>query len=135
MALRTSSGLVIAVLQDDYDITEAPDLGIYMRSANRIVTAACIDTGYDVDTLTDLETLLSCHFYHHKDRRTQMEGVAGITSTFQTKTDFYLKETEYGIMAIQADPLGSLAMYQKRLELGGGGLSFTWLGTDECTGT
>ncbi len=129
---RTDATAVIGALLKNYDSVNNPDLTIFIRMANSLVTrvATCATakgTPLTTDELTDLETLLAAHNYMsgpdlgYSEKHTQSAG-----ASFQGKTEMGLKSTFYGQQALMLDISGCLNAISQGNRVGG-----FWLGTKD----
>ena len=114
MAYRTTPAAVQGIIQ--VDTLAVSDLSPYIAAANNIVTRVCITdplttkpTGYDADTLAQIELWLSAHFYAIRDPRLQSQGFGGANGTVQGQTSFNFASTSYGQQAMLLDINGGLA--------------------------
>jgi hypothetical protein len=124
---RTNDTLVGGVIEVDTDIGLTP----FINSANRLVTQLCAPSGYDEDTLTDIETWLAAHFYAVRDPRESQVGASGLTAQYGGRFDLGFDFTQYGQQAMRLDTAGNLAALNNRMKKATmSKKGITWLGTD-----
>lgn len=104
-------------------------LAPFIAAANSLVVNVCVPLGYDSDTLTQIETWLSAHFYCISAAQTNEEEADTLRDRFDSKVDLGLKVTRYGQMALVLDYKNGLA----RLDFAAMGQgkprpNITWLG-------
>jgi len=131
MALRTTAELVAGIIEVDEDISLTP----FMNAANELVTELCAGvSSYSTTRLQTIETWLSAHFYAIRDPRLVSEKASKVASTNQSKVDLAFDNSHYGQMAMGLDTNGGLASLNKRMKMGGGVPSLTWLGEEDTSG-
>lgn len=141
MALRTSLALMRGIMPIPPSEILLP-LIQQMTMANQLVNTKCLPSQitnpliYTNDLLTQIETLLACHFYDMTRRRTQSGAISGGASETKEPTplDMYLSSSLYGQNAMAIDTDGNLAAYNNTLGvvkeiLPVAGPRIVWLGT------
>jgi hypothetical protein len=119
--MRTTAGQVQATLQRDYDTKRKPNLIPYIKRASlvvdRVVTCAASRVPPVVmtdDELTDIETLLACHFYQTMDRGFQQKSTDNASGSFLGQTGKGFEGSWYGQDALRLDYSGCLEAIDKR---------------------
>jgi hypothetical protein len=115
--MRTDSEKVTGTLVRDYD--GKTDLTPFIRRANLIVNRVAnlaIQRSMPLvpDELTDLETLLACHFYQASDPALQQKSTDNASGQFLGQTGKGFESTRYGLDALRLDWSGSLEAIDKR---------------------
>lgn len=136
MAFRTTPDLVKGVIEVDED--SVSDLTPFIIDANLLVNQVCLESGYEEDHLTRIETWLAAHLYAIRDPRTTQETTGPISDMFQSKVDLGFDVTHYGQQAMRLDTDGNLAALNNSVKVVTVPLPvqnrkkrITWLGTDD----
>lgn len=129
---RTTAILVGGLIK----VNPSHDLTPFIDSANALVTAECLASGYDDATLELIERWLSAHFYAVFAPRRSAESVGGaVSSQFEPiRVDLGLWNTKYGQQAMMVDYHGNLAALANEAKvvkksLAAGAVGTKWLGT------
>jgi hypothetical protein len=114
MPERTNADLVKAVLLNDYDAEENPDLGAAIAAATILVDdikdkSLKLAMLISDDRLEIIERWLAAHFYAVSDRPYSSRSTGGGSGSFDGSTDKGLDFTGYGQHARLLDPTGYLA--------------------------
>lgn len=130
MEFRTDEDLVKGTLQADYDYDNNPSLVPAMRKGNLltnrlVLCASRKNINIDSDTLIEIETELSAHFYCTSDRLAAREKTDDANIVYQGVTDKGLNYTPYGQNAMLLDPSGCLNSFNSPRKV-----SIDWLGKD-----
>lgn len=119
----------------DVDVSIA-DFDPFINAAIAMVTEHC--SGIDASSADIVETWLAAHLICIRDTRPSSEavtGAAGVSQSFQYKVDLGLACTMYGQTAMQLDPTGGLATWNKKVVSGKAGITttvgVTWLGEED----
>ena len=123
---RATDTEIRKIIDLDEDVT---DLTPFISAANMLVTAKCEGSGYSEAELTVIENWLAAHFAAMKDPRYSSE-TAGVSVSYQTKIDDFLKLTHFGQQVLVLDYAGNLSALNKKTAAGGRSVGVTWLGTD-----
>ncbi len=134
MAVRTTTTLVEAIIENDESITLTP----FIDAANILVTKFCTDLNddYTSDELVKIETWLSAHFFTVRDPRRTSEKAGSVAERFQNErsVDLGFDTSHYGQMAMRLDYHGGLAKLNEQIKKGTAKqLVFTWTGTEKPT--
>lgn len=124
---RTTSGAVLAIIEEDTAVSTAPSI----ETANNMVTRICdtADSEYDDATLELIERWLSAHFYAIAKKISASEKAGSVGESFQYKLGLNLNVTMWGQQALAIDTEGGLAAASKAAETGGRVRpGVTWLG-------
>lgn len=116
---RTNAALVQALLQQDYDTNNNPDLNQYITGAslfvNRIKT--CAQTkGMPLtdDELEYIERCISAHAYCMGDPTYKQKSTSSASGGFFGQDGKGLEASRYGQWALRADISGCVEAYDKR---------------------
>lgn len=126
MAIRTTAAAVQAVLLNEYDTINIPDLTTFIATASSIVDDLhAADTAGVVGTtkLERIECYLACHFFKQTDQMTSARTTNKVSGTFQGQTQMGFDYTPYGQTAKQLDNSRYLVAMDK-----GGFIRADWLG-------
>jgi hypothetical protein len=125
---RTTSGAVQAILLQDYDSLDNPDLTPFIETASSVVddVSLCASqkgTPLATAKLELLERWLSAHCYCLVDRLYYSRKTGKAEGIFQGRTGMNLDYTPYGQMAKSLDPTGCLVAVTSSMKAG-----MMWLG-------
>jgi hypothetical protein len=120
--MRTNASLVQAIMGNDYDKKNAPDLTPCIAAASAMVdavTACAASRGFFLSPAQDqlgelIERWLAAHFYQAQDKGYKSKGTSKASASFQAQGGSGLEETEYGKRALLLDVSGCLEAYDKR---------------------
>lgn len=129
--LRTSKSQVLAFIQ-----TSVTDISPYAAMANSLIDEL-IEPLNELDNtrLTQIETLLTCHFIFVYERTARLETAGPVTAQYDGATSMVFMASIHGQMALALDTTGTLAALQaetmdkdKKI----GPASLYWSGSDSC---
>lgn len=127
---RTTAEDVKGILGDHYDGTS--NVNKYIDTANSLVNKV---SSNDSDSLLDdsdlelIERWLAAHCYAHHDQLYQNKSTGRASGTYQGRTEFMFKSTQYGQMALVLDVTGYLAELQEQAMKGKRKAKAIWGGT------
>lgn len=90
----------------------------FIDAANSIVNDVCLDSGYDDDKLTLIETWLSAHLVAIKHQIPASQSVGEVSERYQFSVSLNLNVTIYGQQAMLIDTAGNLAALNKKMKDG-----------------
>lgn len=102
---RTSALAVRGICQLD----DGVDLSPHIATANDLVTAVCLASGYTDAHLEKIERWLAAHFAVVHYPKNLMQRAEPTQSQIESKIDLGLRVTRYGQQAIVLDYAGNLA--------------------------
>lgn len=119
---RTTVTLVQALLQQDYDTNNNPDLNQYIAGAtlfvNKVVSMQrwldWVPAADQTASAEYLERLISAHMYCCVDQPYSSKSTSNASGSFQGKTDKKLQGTKYGQMALDFDVSGVTSALDQR---------------------
>ena len=118
MTIRTTPQAVQNILRDNWDGETA--LGTFVETSSVMVDQIVANSNVlDATTLKSIEMYLAAHFYCVADPEYMSRTTSGASGQFAGKTDFVLKLTRYGQMAMLLDATGYLEKRSKEVEEGG----------------
>jgi len=131
MAYRTTAVAVKKIIETDDNIST--DLEPFIEVANNVVTAHCTSGSLTAATLELVERWLSAHFYAIRDPRVESEKAGSVSQNLLGKVDLNLNQTRYGQQAMLIDGTGKLAAWNKGMETGTAGatFSFDYVGSED----
>jgi len=99
------------------DVLATEVLDAYIATAETVVAAECLASGYPDATLELIHRWLSAHYYACNKRRSAAEAVSGGASQTldPVAIDLRLNSTHYGQAAMTVDTAGNLAAYNNSL--------------------
>ena len=130
---RTTEDLVSAIIdwQDGTNGEEIP-LEPFIRQGSLLTDwLDSVDTDNELSdaVLTEIETLLSAHFYQvHIDPSYQSKSTNGASGSFQGATSFSLQATHHGQSAMLLDSTGKLTKRNLEAQQGKRVATTTWIG-------
>jgi len=123
MARRTNELKVQQVLLDHYDGKSDLDPFIDTATAMTDYLAGKDSDGVLTSALLErIETFLAAHYYGHADQFKASEKRGKSSAVYQGEWGMGLRSTQYGQVAVDLDPTGTLASLGKRP------LMFKWMG-------
>jgi hypothetical protein len=130
MTVRTTDTLISEIL----DFDSGSNLTAFISTANAFVTQCCtgssVETDYEDDVLTLIETWLAAHLYTIKEQLIDTEKAGSVSEKFQYKIDLGFASSRYGQTAMQLDWQGGLSALNEQMKKGKGRRpGVTWLGT------
>ena len=130
MAVRTTSDLVEAIIENSQGITLTP----FIAAANTLVDRCCtdLDEDYTDDELVQIETWLSAHIFTVREGRAFREKAGSVSEEKQSKVDLGFSTSHYGQHAMLLDYHGGLAVLNETMKTGSSNtVGVTWMGTEE----
>lgn len=126
---RTTSDLVIAILQKDYDSVNSPDISGYIDSASLLVDKMILcRTGKGIVTTDSeaeiIERWLSAHAYAMSDKPYKAKTNLRSSAVYEGETKLRLEATRYGQFAMGLDDSGCL----EKVNAGNKRVGGRWLG-------
>lgn len=129
--LRTSKSQVLAFIQ-----TSVTDITPYALMAHSLIDELLVPLNeLDEQRLTQIETLLTCHFIFVYERTARLETAGPVTAQYDGATSMVFMASIQGQMALALDTTGTLAGLQAEVmdkDKKIGPAKVYWSGTDFC---